>query len=525
MIFWYWFVLATAALSFTGYITLNIVLTVGLAIAAHFVFYISSSSKNILFTGLKAAVAAAAMALLLRESYLPPVKTIVDFLANPQTRPSAEYLWEFARQSVNFKMLLAGAMLFAAVFLASRKKIILLSISVYSILIAAWIMLPAQNISGLENASPEAFYKHESSRVVKFSAPAKDTPPFDVIILHICSLSWKDIKDARFDIMPFFSKFDYVFTDFSAACSYSGPAALRVLKSPCGQLPHPLLYTDAPANCYLMDNLRAFDFKTYTMFNHDGKYAGFNASVPEYGHADAPLGITGLPVAYEMFDGTPMFADNAVLHKFWGIREDSKAARVALYYNTANLHIGTHKPNAARDPDDAASYSQRLGEMTTQMEEFFSEIEKSGRNAVVIFIPEHGAALTGTKMQPKDVREIPLPHITILPVAVKIIGKSFYENEANPKVITKPASMQALAWLIAEFLRNNPYSKDARKPETIASEIPETDFMAENENAAVMKVGLGYIYRQKNNPWLPLPNYAGIQPGEIPSPKDFKRTR
>jgi hypothetical protein len=161
--------------------------------------------------------------------------------------------------------------------------------------------------------------------------------------------------------------------------------------------------------------------------------------------------------------------------------------------------------------------------MTAELKDFFSEVERSGRKAVVVFVPEHGAALTGTKMQAKDVREIPIPPIATLPVAVKLIGKGFYAAQPGPQVITKPASLQALAWLIAEFLRHNPYNRDARKPELIASEIPVTDFMAENENAAVMRAGLGYIYRQKDGNWSPLPSYAGIAPGTIPSPLDFKR--
>ncbi|MCX5784445.1 MAG: cellulose biosynthesis protein BcsG [Elusimicrobia bacterium] len=523
MIFWYWYLFAAAALSFSGYIILDIFLTAALAVIVHLpvppVF-----SKPRLITGLKAvAVPVAALALLWRESYLPPVSKLVSFLADPVTRPSMQYVMEFVRQSISLWMLSAGIVLFAITLLASRKKYVLLAMSAYCILTAAWVMQPKRTIPDLGSESPEAFYKKESGRVVEFSPPAKNSPPFDVLILHICSLSWEDIKDSGSDLMPFLSKFDYVFTNFSAACSYSGPAALRVLRSSCGQMPHPQLYAAAPASCYLMDNLRELGFKTYTMFSHDGVYADFSAGVQKYGHADAPLGIAGLPVEYQMFDGTPLYADNAALHKFWKAREDSKAPRAALYYNTANLHIGTHKAGGSRGPDDAASYRQRLTEMTAQLEEFFLEVERSGRNAVVIFVPEHGAALSGTKMQAKDVREIPLPSIVVLPFAVKLIGKSFYADTVKPQVITKPASLQALSWLVAEFLRHNPYTKDAGKPAAIASEIPGTDFMAENENAAVMRLGLGYIYKQKDGKWSPLPAYAGIPPGAIPSPQDFRQ--
>ena len=522
MVFWYWYVLSASALSFFGYITLDAILTSVLAIIVHLLFHFAGSKTRTIQKLKVIVVAMAAMMLLWHESYLPPVSTLVSFLTDPQTRPSTEYLLEFIRQSLNMSMLLAGSILFAVTMAVSRKKPLLLTLCVYFILTAAWITQPSQNLAAMASASPESFYANERSRRVEFRTPDKDSPPFDILILHICSLSWQDLKDADANLIPFFSKFDYVFTNFSAACSYSGPAALRVLKAPCGQLPHPLLYTDAPDGCYLMDNLRNDGFTPYTMFSHDGKYADFRVNVQKYGHAPAPMDLSGLPVAYRMFDGDTMYADNAALLKFWKARIDSAAPRAALYYNTANLHIGTHEPGVARGPDDVASYRQRLSTMTAQLEEFFSEIEKSGRNAVVIFVPEHGAALSGTKMQAKDVREIPLPGIATVPVAVKIIGKSFYSDSGKPQVITKPTSMLALGWLLADFLRNNPYTPDARKPETVAAEIPGTEFMAENANAAVMRVGLGYIYNQKGQKWAPLPASAGMPPGVLPSPQDFK---
>jgi hypothetical protein len=524
MILWYWYVLSAAALSVSGYINLDIFLTAAIAVIVHAPARLLFPKVRIL-SGVKAAAAtAAALALLWRESYLPPVSKLISFLADPVTRPSNQYLLEFIRQSVNFSMLAAAMLVLAAVVIASRKKPMLLVISTYFILVSAWIMQPKQSISDLGSESPEAFYKKERGRIVDFSAPEKGSPPFDIIILHICSLSWEDIKDSGSNLIPFFSEFDYIFTNFSAACTYSGPAALRVLKSPCGQLPHTLLYADSPPGCYLMDNLRAAGFKTYTVFNHDGKYADFFSSIQKYGHADAALGTGGLPVEYTMFSGTPLYRDDAALSKFWKARLAFNAPRAALYYNTANLHIGTHQPGAERGPDDSAAYRERLAAMTAQINSFFSDVEKSGRNAIVIFVPEHGAALSGTKMQAKDVREIPLPPIAILPVAVKIIGKGFYPESQKPQVITKPASLQALAWLTAEFLRHNPFSNAARKPEIVAAEIPGTDFMAENENAAVFRTGPGYIYRQKADKWSPLPSYAGITPGAIPSPQDFRRT-
>lgn len=581
MTFWYWYLFAAAALSFSGYVALDGPLTLAFAAGAHLADR-TLAAKNRLVPGVIAAAAAAAgAALLWRGSFLPPVSTILRFLTDPSMRPSVRYVLEFTRQFLNPWMLAAGSALFALSFFGARKKPLILAVSAYLVFAAAWAREPKRSIVALDKgqeaidegdpppsvsrpaqdyaalhltpdpfydgkqagasapprkspppeepvpepgiASPKAFFREESGRVVAIPAPLKGAPPFDVIILHICSLSWKDIKDSGSDLLPFFSRFDYVFTNFSAACSYSGPAALRVLRAACGQPPHMHLYENVPAGCYLMDKLREAGFKTYTMATHDGKYDHFTANSRKFGHADAPLGIKGLPTAYQLFDGAPMAADDAALGRFWKARLESNAPRAAVYFNTANLHMGTRKPGVARGLDDIASYKERLGLMAAQLEGFFSEVEKSGRNAVVIFVPEHGAALTGTKMQAKDVRDIPLPPIATVPVAVKLIGKTYFGGADTPQVITKSASFLALAWLIAEFLRHNPYSVEARKPEAVAKEIPGTEFFAEDENASVMRMAAGFVYKLKGRDWTPLPDYALIPPGTIPSPQEFKR--
>jgi hypothetical protein len=74
--------------------------------------------------------------------------------------------------------------------------------AVYVLVLSAWIMQPRQGIAKGAD-TPEAFFARESSRVVDFPRTAPKPPPFDVIILHICLLSWKDIKDSRSNLLPF----------------------------------------------------------------------------------------------------------------------------------------------------------------------------------------------------------------------------------------------------------------------------------------------------------------------------------
>jgi hypothetical protein len=111
----------------------------------------------------------------------------------------------------------------------------------------------------------------------------------------------------------------------------------------------------------------------------------------------------------------------------------------------------------------------------------------------------------------------------MVPVAVRVIGKTLRARAPAPTVVTKPASLQALAWLVAEFLRHDPYGPDARSPDAVAADIPATGFMAEDANAAVMRLRGGFIYRMQDGDWKPLPESALTPPGTIPAPEEFRR--
>ncbi len=53
---------------------------------------------------------------------------------------------------------------------------------------------------------------------------------------------------------PLWKHFDIVFKNFNSATSYSGPAAVRLLRASCGQLSHTNLYQPSGADCYLFEN-------------------------------------------------------------------------------------------------------------------------------------------------------------------------------------------------------------------------------------------------------------------------------
>ncbi|MEI9292520.1 cellulose biosynthesis protein BcsG, partial [Pseudomonas aeruginosa] len=85
------------------------------------------------------------------------------------------------------------------------------------------------------------------------SLPA-DAQPFELLVINICSLSWSDIEAAGLMSHPLWSHFDIEFKNFNSATSYSGPAAIRLLRASCGQTSHTNLYQPANNDCYLFDN-------------------------------------------------------------------------------------------------------------------------------------------------------------------------------------------------------------------------------------------------------------------------------
>ncbi len=80
------------------------------------------------------------------------------------------------------------------------------------------------------------FYAKEQQRQVRFSPLAGDDAPYDIVLLHVCSLSWDDLDFVRDNADPLLHRFDILFDQFSSSASYSGPAAIRLLRANCGQV-------------------------------------------------------------------------------------------------------------------------------------------------------------------------------------------------------------------------------------------------------------------------------------------------
>jgi cellulose synthase operon protein YhjU len=345
----------------------------------------------------------------------------------------------------------------------------------------------------------DAFFKHEASRTVSFKSPDKSDAPFDIIFLHICSLSWDDIDFTKERDNPFFKRFNILFTDFNSAVSYSGPAAIRLLRSSCGQQPHKNLYDPPRKECLTFDNLQKIGYTREIAMNHDGLYGGFlNPDIQIRGGLDVkPFDNSKLPTYLQAFDGTPIHDDYTVLSQWWENRLESNDHRVALYYNTISLHDGDQY--MGRREDSMKIYPARLHQLLSDMSRFLDLLEASKRRAVVIFIGEHGASVRGDKMQIAGLREIPTPLITTVPVGIKLIG--FHGKEQV--VVSKPSSYLAIAKLLSEFIEIPPFGKGNLSMTDYVSNLPETAHVAENSGIVVMRSDHQYYIRSNGQAWVP----------------------
>ncbi len=101
-----------------------------------------------------------------------------------------------------------------------------------------------------------------------------------------------------------------------------------------------------------------------------------------------------------------------------------------------------------------ADYKVRAQKLFDDLDNFFTELEKSGRKVMVVVVPEHGGALKGDKMQVSGLRDIPSPSITNVPTAVKFFGMKA-PHEGAPIIIDQPSSYLAVSgWWCAPSTAN-----------------------------------------------------------------------
>jgi len=441
--------------------------------------------------------------ILWHETWFPSLRTTLQLLAETGGI-SPSYIIRFLKNSVSIMEVIILLLILAACILLN-KRITLTPLALAGM--CAVLLFGAKGAPSDIGAYLEQFYRSESKRVIHFSEPDANRPDFDVIILNICSLSWDDLRAVHMDNDPFLKQFDLLFTNFNTVSAHTTPSAIRLLRAACGQTRHDDLYRETRNECYPLEALRRNGYVTYAAIDNDAPSYRFVEDIIAHGRADKPIEMRDLPIRQIDFDNTPIYDDLAILNRWWDMRLRSPSARAALYADLTTLHGGAHWVNDAQwwKKDRKIYYREFAQRLFSNLSTFFRTVAESGRNAVVIMIPEHGMALRGSSIQSPEVREIPLPSITTVPAGIKFIGRGFPGVPDRQIVVSKPTSYHAYAHLLSAFLTSPVFNRDALLPETTIKEIPETTFVSENADALIAKKDGVLFFFGKDKKWTELP--------------------
>lgn len=170
-------------------------------------------------------IGAAAGLLLWHDSWLPPIYRAIEFLTDPKTAPSLEFVLEFVARYLDWRVATAVAVLLAVSLLLQRSRVAMagaLAVTAFGVTAASATSLHQTDVPLAENL--ERFRLAESARKVQFQAPPARAPEFDIILLHVCSLSWDDLDAVGLRDHEFLRGFDILFTNFNSVTSYSSMA-------------------------------------------------------------------------------------------------------------------------------------------------------------------------------------------------------------------------------------------------------------------------------------------------------------
>jgi cellulose synthase operon protein YhjU len=454
------------------------------------------------------AAAVIAVTLLYKDSWLPPINRLTKQAGNVQDF-SFSYFFELMGRVINTDMLL-GLFIIGVLFWYSSQWIRFTTVTVIGLLVIGW---NAQSVNQYLNEEPfpqvnnitdanlksqptvvtkamqspdeklNDFYQQQSLLTSYFPQEVEGEL-FDVIILNICSMAVDDLNAIGVSVTDMYKDFDVVFSDFNSATSYSGPAAIRLLRASCGQTSQTALFKEAPEQCYLFKNLEKLGYQNNFVMNHDGNFDEFKRLVKKYGKLDnPPFNIESMPVAQYGFDGKPIYSDGAVLNG-WLDQQAKDCKPCAMYYNTTSLHDGNQLANRA-SMTSQENYPIRHKNLFSDINRFIQSLEKRGRNVMLMVVPEHGAALKGDKIQFSGLREIPSPAIISVPVAIKFIGPDIHSD--SQIIIDKSTSYFALSEIISKSLQTNLFGGNGSIA-NLLERLPRAPKVAENADTIMMYV-------------------------------------
>ncbi len=522
--FWNVYFICALALAFYGYINLDPLLNLVLfaAVAMPIGNRWAARARNVL-------CALAGAALLYSESWLPGLDAIMGNAGNI-AQFSPVYIAQLALDFINWRMV--GALFLVIAGYSFAKEWI--RISTFSLAgLLAFALAPLWQHGMVQPAPAEAaaagdaaervtamgpaqtgapttenidkwlssFFDFEKTRRVRFSAPQAGDTPFDVVLLNVCSLANDDLEAAGLTGHPLFSRFDIRLDRYNSATAYSGPATNRLLRSACGQPAHDAIYSGRNPDCEIMNQMESIGFKQYLFMDHEGRFEDYVTGLRDRsGLKPALAAQSSYRQLYEAFDGEPIYQTLDVLRDWKNTIERDGAARTVTLFNFVALHDG----NRAIGQSKWLDFGVRAKKFLDDLNAFIDELEQGSRKVLVILVPEHGAAVRGDKVQVARLREIPSPHITLVPTMAKFVGA---RGKANPVHVSEPTSLQAVAAIVEQALERNAFGVENLNSEIgeIVSGLPQTYMVSENSNASVIKFqGRYYVRMQSMGKWIPL---------------------
>ncbi len=198
------------------------------------------------------------------------------------------------------------------------------------------------------------------------------------------------------------------------------------------------------------------------------------------------------------FDDSPIYRDRDMFDEWIAQQDWDKST--ATFYNTVTLHDG----NRIVGEKGFADYEPLLQQLFDDLLAFLKRLDSEGRQVAVLIVPEHGAALSGDKMQFAGMREIPTPSITHVPVGVKLTGLEQSDDE-SPIHIEAPSSYLAVSELVERFLEQDIYAQQEVDWEALTADLPTTKPVSANEGVVVMPVNETPYIRLKGDGWMAYP--------------------
>lgn len=521
---WNVYFLIKLCLFWMGYIGLHSL--PNLAFAALILIPVSSSFFNVIK---QVVLISLAVALFYYDSWLPPFSRLLSEMSLLQSF-NAEYLFELMQRFIDIDVVALIVIIWALYLLIGHYirtgVFIVIYLAYLSSPLQGWFSEPIENQAAIAgqvlsaqqqnikatdqggidlNGYLNRFYQNEKNRSVTFKAPSDNDVPFDILYIHVCSLSWDDLEFAsRKNELP---QFDILLENFNTASSYSGPAAIRMLRAGCGQSSHAGLYKNSKKQCYLFDNLKKIGFENELVLNHDGHFDDFVGWIKNKGQLkEQPMPLNGLSAPLKSFDGTPVYNDFDTLQRWLTQRESKPLERVVTLYNTITMHDGNRYTDDRSGIGSLKNYPSRLDGLLGDLKEFFTQLEASNKRILVVMIPEHGAGIQGDKMQIPGLREIPSPAISLAPVGLRLFGPEL-KKRLNPIRVKKPMSYLDVNQMVSKLIESNPFSNNQYQPESLLNDIEGTEFVSENAGTVVIKYNNQYYIRlDGSDDWIEYPN-------------------